>query len=362
LAAAAFAPDYRGRPGVQYRTRLAGFDSGWTAWSPEPWRDFTNLAHGRHVFHVQAGDRAGRPGPEAVLAFVIATPWWRTPWAWTGYAGAAVLAVLGLVALRTHALHRRAALLEATVAARTEELRRSNAELARLHRLELDAKTAARLGEEQARLEVLRYQLNPHFLYNALNSVYSLVLTAPPAAANMVLRLADFCRVALERHNEETTTVGAEFDKLTTYLEIEKVRWGDSLHLAIEAGEEVRRATIPPFLLLPLVENAIKYGGATSPEDLRVRVAANLEADHSLTFVVANSGEWVGGDAAIAVKSSGIGLANLRQRLQRHYPDAHKLAIDHGGGWVSVKVRIARAPVPAGAAAVAGDGKTHFEN
>ncbi|MSU23552.1 MAG: hypothetical protein EXS32_06980 [Opitutus sp.] len=298
---------------------------------------------------MQAGDRAGGLGPAAELALVIATPWWLTPWAGTGYVLGAVVLVFGLVAARTRALRRRAAALEATVAARTEELRRSNTELARLHRLELDEKTAARLAEEHARLEVLRYQLNPHFLYNALNSVYSLVLTAPPAAANMVLRLADFCRVALDRRQEENTTVGAEFDKLTNYLEIEKARWGDTLHLTVEADESARRATIPQFLLLPLVENAVKYGGATSPEELRVRVAAELSPAGALVLTVANSGSWIEDSAAVGLKSSNIGLTNLRQRLQRHYPGAHDIAIAKADGEVVVTLTIAKLGVPASA-------------
>ena len=332
--------DYLGRPAVHYRTQLVGAEREWSSWSPEPWRDFTNLAHGRYELRLQASDRGGRTSPTTRLAFIIPAPWWQTPWAWIGYAVVIALFVLALVGIRTRTLHRRAAELEAMVAVRTEELQRTNAELARLHRLELSEKSAARLAEEEARLEVLRYQLNPHFLYNALNSIYSLALTTPPAAANMVLRLADFCRVALDRRGEENTTVGAEFDKLWNYLEIEKVRWGDSLHIAVEADEAVRRAAIPPFLLLPLVENAIKYGGATSPDELHVRVTASLAPNGDLVLTVSNSGNWVEHDAGIAVKSSGIGLANLRQRLARHHPDAHVLTIEAENGWVVVRLRI----------------------
>ncbi len=346
FSAPAFAADHRGRPTVQYRTQLGGFDHGWSVWSEEPWRDFTRLPAGRFTFHVQARDQAGRTSPEAELAVVVTAPWWRTRWAWAGYASSLGVLLASGVALRTRALRRRAQRLEAIVAARTEELRRSNVELARLHRLELDEKSAARLAEEEARLEVLRYQLNPHFLYNALNSIYSLVLTTPPAAANMVLRLSDFCRVALDRRHEEHTTVGAEFDKLSIYLDIEKVRWGDSLHIAVEADEAARRAQLPPFLLLPLVENAMKYGGATSPEELHVRVSARLESDASgdgggtLVLTVANSGEWVQRTGS-SPPFSGIGLTNLRQRLQRYHPNTHEITIDTKDSWVVVTLKLA---------------------
>ncbi len=345
FAAPSFVTDHRGKPVVRFRSQLAGFERGWSGWSAEAWRDYPRLPAGDYVFRVEATDQAGRLSSRLEMALHVTAPWWRTTWALLAYGLAAGAGLLAAVRLRTRALRRRAQKLEAMVAARTEELRRSNVELARLHRLELDAKAAARLAEEEARLEVLRYQLNPHFLYNALNSIYSLVLTTPPAAAGMVLRLADFCRVALDRRREEHTTVGAEFDKLSIYFEIEKVRWGESLHIEVRADEAARRAALPPFLLLPLVENAMKYGGQTSPEELRVRVRAAVVPDaHGapvLVIEVANTGEWVEHGPDAPNRSSGIGLNNLRQRLQRQHPDRHEVAIDARDGWVTVTLRIA---------------------
>lgn len=355
FAAPSFVADHRGKPVVRFRSQLAGFERDWSGWSAEAWRDFSRLPAGDYVFRVQATDQAGRLSPELTTVVRVTAPWWRSSWALLGYAATAGAGLMAGVRLRTRALRRRAEQLEAMVAARTEELRRSNVELARLHRLELDEKAAARLAEEEARLEVLRYQLNPHFLYNALNSIYSLVLTTPPAAAGMVLRLADFCRVALDRRHEEHTTVGAEFDKLSIYFEIEKVRWGDTLHIEVRADEPARRAALPPFLLLPLVENAMKYGGQTSPEELRVRVRAAIVPDANgapvLVLEVANSGEWVEHRSGAPNRSSGIGLTNLRQRLQRQHPNRHDVAIEARDGWVTVTLRIADpALAPAGPA------------
>ena len=347
------APSYRherqGGDKLLFRSRLEGVEAEWTPWSAEGGREFSGLPFRTLTLHVEAR----RPGETAAAATSLEVrltrTWWRTRWALALLVGSGGAVLLGAHRLGTRALRRRAVRLEELVAARTAELAEKNAvlaaqnrELAGLRQLELNEKIAARLAEEKARLEVLRYQLNPHFLYNALNSIYSLVLTTPPAAANMVLRLADFCRVALDRRGEERTTVGAEFDKLATYLDIEKVRWGDSLHVLIDAGEAARRAAIPPFLLLPLVENAIKYGGATSPEELHVRVAADIEADGTLVLSVANSGEWVAPGVTPAEKSSGIGLANLRQRLERYFPGAHAVAIATDGGRVQVTLRIAQ--------------------
>lgn len=358
-----FSADHRGRPLVSYRTRLDGLDAGWTDWSAEPRRDFTNLPYRSFTFRVQVRDQFGRESAAATLPFRITPPWWLARGAVAGYVLVGLTALGGIIKLRTRALRRHAAQLEATVAARTAELAdqhaallAQNEELAILRQLEADEKIAARLAEEKARLQMLRYQLNPHFLYNALNSVYGLVLTTPRAAADMVLRLADFCRATLTPRENESTTLAACFERLTLYLNIEKVRWNDSLHVEISLDDAARDAWIPPFLLQPLVENAIKYGGNTSPDDLRVRLSARLEAGENddpgtLQIEVANSGEWVE-PAANGHAGTGIGLANLRQRLRQAFPDAHELRTETGNGWVIVRLtlRLAGSTLPSPAA------------
>lgn len=164
-AAPTYAPAYRGSPETRYRTRLEGLDAGWSEWSPASHRDFTSLPYRKFVFHVQARDFTGRTGGETRVAFAIAAPWWLTRWALGGYGILGLGAFAGVFVLRTRELRRRAERLEKVVASRTRELRERNRGLARLHRLELHEKVSARLAEEKARLEVLRYQLNPHFLF-----------------------------------------------------------------------------------------------------------------------------------------------------------------------------------------------------
>ncbi|MBI5767297.1 MAG: histidine kinase [Verrucomicrobia bacterium] len=361
FAAPMFGADHRGRALVQYRSRLLGFESEWTPWSGEPRRDFTNLPRRTFTFQVQARDRTGRVSEEAALTLELRAPWWRTRAALAAEGLLGILVAAGLVRLRTRALQRRAAQLEAVIAARTAELAEKNgaltaqnAELARLRERDRDEKTAARLAEEKARLEVLRYQLNPHFLYNALNSIYGLVLTTPGKAATMVLRLADFCRAALTRHEDDTTTVGAEFEKITLYLEIEKVRWNDSLQVEITIDETAREWRIPPFLLQPLVENAIKYGVNTSPDLLRVRLTARVEPGDpgALVLEVANTGAWVDPATARERGNTGLGLNNLKLRLERLRPGGHALATECREGWVIVRIRLG-APASPGSRAPA---------
>ncbi|MBA4138224.1 MAG: hypothetical protein C0518_12985 [Opitutus sp.] len=218
----------------------------------------------------------------------------------------------------------------------------SNTELTRLRQLEFDEKVAAQLSEEKARLEVLRYQLNPHFLYNSLNSIYGLLFESAQAAGEMVLRLSDFCRATLTGPTDELPTLGAEIDALRSYLDVEKVRWGDKLQVEIAVAPEVGNVRLPPFLLLPLVENAIKYGSRTSPEVLGLRIDARLVAD-ALVIEIANTGRWLIPDKT-RPESTGIGLENLHQRLRRYYPDAHVFTMLERGGWVTARLELTREP------------------
>ncbi|MDI1247644.1 MAG: histidine kinase [Lacunisphaera sp.] len=343
FAAPTFSPDYRGQTGTAYRTRLDGLDAGWSEWSSAPHRDFTNLPYRGFTFRVQARDLAGRLSEETVLAFAIAPPWWLTRWAYGVYAGLGALLLLGFIQLRTRALRRRNEQLAAAVATRTGELHRQNFELARLHQLELDEKISAQLAEEKARLEVLRYQLNPHFLFNALNSVCAQIIREPVAARAMVVRLADFCRLTLHRPGDEEAamTIGQELKLLGAYLEIEQARLGDLITVEIQSDPAAEAVRIPPFLLLPLVENAVKYGSATSPEHLVVRLTVRRGEGEVVEIEVANTGQWLV-PGAHSAPSHGIGLENLRQRLARYYPGAHEFTTAAADGWVFMRLRLLR--------------------
>ena len=332
-AAPTFATDYRGQADTVYRTRLDGLDRDWTPWTREAQRDFTNLPPGPLTFRVEARDFTGRLSAETRLAFHQAPPWWRTAWAATLAGLLAVGLVTAIVKLRTGALRARARHLEAVVAERTRELER-------LRQLELDEKIAARLAEEKAQLEMLRYQLNPHFLFNALNSIYGLVYPHAPSAGDLVRQLADFCRGTLTRRGDQWQTLGQELGMLRTYLDIEQARWRDRLVITFSEDATADGLRLPGFLLLPLVDNAIKHGGATSPDVLSLRIATRAEADGSVVIEIANTGEWLAPGQPRAQPSTGIGMENLRSRLDRSFPGAHELTVSSADGWVVVRLRL----------------------
>ena len=293
-----FEADLLARGKLQFRSRATGIDRDWTPWSTEAHRDVTNLPDGAFAFEVEARDALGRTSAASRLEFQVLPPWWRTPPARVGWVMLGAVLVSGFVWGRTRTLRRRNIQLEAVVAART-------AELERLRQIDRDESAAAKLAEEKTRLEMLRYQLNPHFLYNALNSIRALIFSRPPAAGDMVSQLADLCRVTLTR-NEEVAPVSEEFAMLRLYLDMEKTRWRDKLAVEIELAPEAAARPIPPFLLLPLVENALKHGRQTTAGVLRLRLGAQEPQPGVLLLEIANTGEWLAPGQSTA-PSTGIG-------------------------------------------------------
>ncbi|WP_438479888.1 histidine kinase [Oleiharenicola lentus] len=332
--------DYRGRTGTLYRTQLEGLDNDWTGWSTNHTREFTNLPYRNLVFHVQARELSGRVSADTSLEFTIQSPWWLSNYAVIGYAFTGALGFFGIVKLRTRALTRRAAELSVVINSRTEELATRNRELARLHKLEFSEKTAARLGEEKAQLEMLRYQLNPHFLYNALGSIRSLIHSRPDEADEMTTQLADFCRMTLTRGEGEGGTLATELRMISSYLDMERTRWRELLKTRIDAAPDTLTLRVPPFLLLPLVENAIKYGTRTSVETVEVVITVRRLDTSGVYLEVANTGRWVEPTGTRTPFSTGIGLDNLRERLQRYFPNAHEFAVNADAGWVRVSLKI----------------------
>jgi hypothetical protein len=347
------APRLTGDIPVKYQSRLVGDNAKWSVPSTDRKRTFTHLAEGKYRFEVRARDADGHVSQPAVIAFTILPPWWRTWWAYGGYGAAFCGALLGFARLRTRTLRKKNEQLEKIVATRTDDLRRQNGELARLHKLELDEKISARLVAEKAQLDVLRYQLNPHFLFNSLTSIRSQIPPTLASARDTIDRLADFCRLTLHgRKAEERTTVGEEIAMLRAYLDIEQTRMGELLSVEFDVDHALDETLMPRLLLLPLVENALKYGQATSEDVLRLRISAhpdaattsqsqrNAAAGGRIVFEVANTGTWVERGSRPGIPSTGIGHDNLRERLRRHYPDAHAFTHSSGDGWVRVRLEL----------------------
>jgi two-component system, LytTR family, sensor kinase len=193
----------------------------------------------------------------------------------------------------------------------------------------------------EAQLKMLRYQLNPHFLFNTLNAISTLVLERETEAANrMVTRLSSFLRHSLDNDPMQKVTLEQELTALQLYLDIEKVRFEERLTLELDIQKEAAGALIPSLLLQPLVENAIKYGIARSEEGGHLRIAARVFAG-DLLLELSDDGpgvELVDGQLPTA---NGVGLRNTRERLAELYGNRHSFRLSatdpHG---LTVNIRI----------------------
>ena len=178
----------------------------------------------------------------------------------------------------------------------------------------------ATAAAHQAQLKMLRYQLNPHFLFNTLNAISTLILDGANETANLaVSRLSDFLRYTLDNDPMKRVTLGSELAALDLYLEIEKVRFGDRLIIEKELESRALDGLVPSLILQPLIENAIKYAITPSEDGGTLRISAKLQ-DDVLVLQLADTGPGMGNGKS-KQKSSGVGLKNTRARLQQFYGD-----------------------------------------
>jgi two-component system, LytTR family, sensor kinase len=175
-----------------------------------------------------------------------------------------------------------------------------------------------------AQLKMLRYQLNPHFLFNTLNSISTLVLAKEAARANAMLdRLSRFLRATLAEDPGQTVTIAQDMETLQLYLDIERMRFQDRLRVVCEIDPGAVTTKIPALLLQPLVENAIKYAVAPSEEGATITVRAERNGNR-IRLVVADTGV---GMASGALMPKGVGIANTRERLMQLYGEDQRMMI-----------------------------------
>jgi two-component system LytT family sensor kinase len=227
-----------------------------------------------------------------------------------------------------------------------------------LVRLGLQYNTALREQREQAlravaaardaQLRMLAYQLNPHFLFNTLNSIRALINEDRQRARDMVTALSGFLRYAMVERPLHVALLEEEVESVRGYLAIEKVRFEERLDVRVDVEPAALRCEVPAFLLNPLVENAVKHGDpGTTVAPLVLRVEARLVEPDRLRLVVENTGRWAGepttapdageGDDGLP---GGVGLANVHARLAALHPGEHRIEIEEADGRVRVMVEL----------------------
>jgi len=209
------------------------------------------------------------------------------------------------------------------------------------------AQSSLKTDLAQAQLRALKMQLHPHFLFNTLHSISSLVLEDPPKANSMIARLGDFLRLTVDNSDQQLVTLKEETEFLRCYLDIEQVRFGDRLTVTFELEPQTLSAQVPHLILQPMVENAIQH--AIAPRSARGHI--NIEAkrlNSLLRVAISDNGPGISSNANLPWKQ-GVGLTNVRTRLQQIYgPDFRfELMNTNGGGLTAVmEIPFEREPNP----------------
>jgi len=197
----------------------------------------------------------------------------------------------------------------------------------------------------KAHLQTLKSQLQPHFLFNTLNSISALMMTDVAAADRMMVSLGDLLRMSLDEDGSQMTTLAREIEFLSVYLEIERIRFEDKLRIRIDAAADCLDAQVPHLLLQPLVENAVKHGISKVSKAGEVEIVAKRDGDH-LQIFIRDSGpglsvpiDWTA--------NSGLGLRITKERLSTLYGSGQAFEIrNRTEGGVQVSVRIPFAVIP----------------
>jgi sensor histidine kinase YesM len=192
-----------------------------------------------------------------------------------------------------------------------------------------------RMLAQDAELKALRAQINPHFLFNSLNSLSALTSLDPAKARTMCVRLSDFLRLTLGLGERSSVPLREEFDLLRTYLDIEQVRFGARLQVRWEVEESVLEHPLPPLLLQPLVENAIKHGIGRLPEGGELLLTAAM-VEGELALGIANPRD----PEEAPAKGLGLGLRAVRERLEGRYGSRARFSVEATPERHVVRIRI----------------------
>lgn len=211
----------------------------------------------------------------------------------------------------------------------------------RVHRIEAEATARQQALREsllrnqltEAELRALRAQVNPHFLFNSLNTIADLIITNPANAERMTLRLATIFRHVLAQTDRQFTTLNEEFDFLRSYLQIEQERFGDRLNVSMRLDPALAHEMIPTLLLQPIVENAMKHGLASKGGKGLLQISATQQGN-SIELLVSDNGIGYRNQQAYITRSGsspspvGVGLTNTATRLQTIYGNRASLNIE----------------------------------
>ena len=191
----------------------------------------------------------------------------------------------------------------------------------------------------QAQLQALKMQLQPHFLFNTLNSISNLALENPRIAVKMIARLGDFLRLTIDSNGTHEVTLEKEIEFLKCYLEIEQIRFQDRLKVEFDLAPETLSAKVPNLILQPIVENAIKHGISKSISAENIKISAT-RFENTLQMQIQNDGKIIANNGSGLLKD-GLGFANTHERLRQLYDKNYCLdliPLEKGGATVRLEI------------------------
>ncbi len=202
---------------------------------------------------------------------------------------------------------------------------------------------------QAAQLQMLRYQLNPHFLFNAMNSIRALIDEDENKAREMITELSEFLRYSLDSKNYSDVPLKNEIEAIQHYFAIQKKRYEDKLEVFYDIEPHAGEFPVLSFLIHPLVENAIKYGMRTSSMPLTIQLKAKI-LDGALRIEVINTGKWIepAGSEEQMGDSTSTGMDNVRLRLENAFPNRHRFRVVEKEGKVHVQLEIRSATEKSG--------------
>lgn len=202
---------------------------------------------------------------------------------------------------------------------------------------EKESKEEALLLAQRSELEMLRYQLNPHFLFNSLNSIRALVDENQIAAKSMITELSEFLRYSLLQKEVAFVPLNRELEAVKHYLSIEKKRFEEKLEIEYNISKQAQDFKVLSFLLHPLIENSIKHGMKTSKMPLKILIQAFIQ-NNELNLTICNSGKWI--ENRVNQDGTGTGLQNVEKRLKNAYNDGFEMNIQKKEDIVCIHLKI----------------------
>jgi len=331
-----------------FKYKMEHFDADWNYVGNKNFATYTNLPAGKYVFKVAAANSDGFWNPKYYeLKITIVPPFWKSWW----FIAAEILLIILLIRvyiyLRIQNLKRHKTILEKRVKERTKQIEEKNEEL-RIRNIEISKqkeeitfqanqlKSEMQLQNKISEIALLRSQINPHFLFNTLNNIYSLVNKNSDNAPSAVMKLSELMRYMLYEANTDKVSLEKEINYLKSFIELQLLRTKNNDFVEFNIIGNIYGKSITPMIFIHFIENAFKHGSKINQNP---GILINLHLDENyLKFDITNTYQKNG--IINKDQTGGIGLKNVIRRLELIYPNKHTLEISDSDGYFKVKLEL----------------------